>query len=79
MKSYDIAEQVGVGSLPRAANGGEIGTCNFSAETGFKENAERFYSTFTLFATLRGGLTARWVCYIIRKNSEKQRRAPCVM
>jgi len=27
MKSYDIAEQVGVVSLPREANGGEIGTC----------------------------------------------------
>jgi len=55
MKGHDIAEQIHIGSLPREANGGEIGTCNFSAEAGVKENAERLYSTFTLFARLRGG------------------------
>ncbi len=38
MKSHDIAEQVRVGSLSRKANGGEIGTCNFSAETGVKDS-----------------------------------------
>ena len=65
MKGHDIAEQIRIGSLPREANGGEIGTCSFSAETGAKENAERSYSTVTLFARLRGGLAARCICYII--------------
>jgi len=55
MKGHDIAEQIHIGSLPREANGGEIDTCNFSAETGVKENVERSYSTLTLFARLRGG------------------------
>ena len=65
MKGHDIAEQIRIGSLQREANGGEIGACNFSAEAGVKENAERSYSTVTLFARLRGGLAARCVCYII--------------
>src|SRR5215472_7398515 len=60
MRRHDIAEQIRIGSLPREANGGEIGTCNFSAEAGVKESAKRSYSTVTLFARLRGGLPARW-------------------
>ena len=54
MKGHDIAEQVRVGSLPREANGGEIGTCNFSAEAGVKKNAGRSYSTVTLFCEVAG-------------------------
>jgi len=71
MKGHDIAEQIRIGSLPREANGGEIGTCNFPAEAGVKENDERFYSTVTLFARLRDGLAARCVCYIIPKKQRK--------
>ena len=54
MKGHGIAEQVRVGSLPREANGGEIGTCIFSAEAGVKENIERSHSTVTLFCEVAG-------------------------
>jgi hypothetical protein len=45
MKGHDIAEQIRIGSLPREANGGEIGTCNFPAKAGVKEKrrATLFY------------------------------------
>ena len=75
MKRHDIAEQIRIGSLPREANGGEIGTCYFSAEAGAKENAERSYSTVTLFARLRGGLAARCVSYITPARTAKTARA----
>src|SRR5215470_16179590 len=68
MKRHDIAEQIRIGSLPREANGGEIGNCNFPAEAGLKENAERSYSTATLFARLRGGLAAR--CVSLRTSGQ---------
>ena len=74
MKGHDIAEQIRIGSLPREANGGEIGTCNFPAEAGVKENAERSYSTVTLSAEVEGGLAVRCVCCITpqkQRNSEK--------
>jgi len=75
MKGHDIAEQIRIGSLPREANGGEIGTCNFSAEAGVKESAKRSYSTVTLFARLRGGLPARCVSYITPARTAKTARA----
>ena len=75
MRRHDIAEQIRIGSLPREANGGEIGTCNFSAEAGVKESAKRSHSTVTLFARLRGGLPARCVSYITPARTAKTARA----
>jgi hypothetical protein len=54
MKGHDIADQIRIGLLPREANGDEIGTCNFSAEAGVKENIERSHSTVTLFCEVAG-------------------------
>src|SRR5215469_14769847 len=77
MKGHGIAEQVRVGSLPREANGGEIGTCIFSAEAGVKENTERSYSTVTLFARLQGWLAASVLApKFAGSNFSQSRREP---
>src|SRR5215470_3112600 len=70
MKGHDIAEQVRVGSLPREANGGEIGTCNFSAEAGVRRTPGDLILLLRSFARLRGGLAAK---ARLLHNSGKQR------